>query len=191
MIGQNTFGTSGHSDYATAIGSDASVSSSNTIALGRSNGSDTVRVPGLLSLGTVGAAGGDNLCRNASQQIAACASSLRYKTDVSSFFGGLDVVRRLRPIAFNWRDGGMSDVGFGAEEVERIEPLLTTRNDQGEIEGVKYGQVTTVLVNAVNEQDGQIGRLQATVEAQQRRIDALTEFICASNREADICTNRK
>lgn len=36
--------------FATAIGSGASVSSSNTIALGRSNGSDTVQIPGNLNV---------------------------------------------------------------------------------------------------------------------------------------------
>ena len=58
----------------------------------------------------------------------------------------------------------MHDVGFGAEEVEKVEPLLTTRNDKGEIEGVKYRQITTVLVNAVNQQ-------QEIINAQQRRVE--------------------
>jgi hypothetical protein len=43
----------------------------------------------------------------------------------------------------------MRDIGLGAEEVERVEPLLTFRNEKGEIEGVKYDRITPVLVNAV------------------------------------------
>jgi hypothetical protein len=39
----------------------------------------------------------------------------------------------------------MRDIGFGAEEVAEVEPLLTTRNYKGEIEGVKNGQLTTLL----------------------------------------------
>jgi hypothetical protein len=94
-----------------------------------------------------------------------------------------DVVRRLRPITFNWKDGGMKDIGFGAEEVEKIEPLLTTRNDKGEIEGVKYGQLTTVLVNAVHEQ-------QAIIERQQRQIEALKNLVCLSHPQADVCKEK-
>ena len=74
----------------------------------------------------------------------------------------------------------MRDVGFGAEEVNKIEPLLTTRNSKGEIEGVKYGQVTTVLVNAVQQQ-------QQIIERQQRQIDALKMLVCLSNPQADVC----
>ena len=39
----------------------------------------------------------------------------RYKIDIETFSSGLNIVRRLRPISFNWREGGMKDVRFGAE----------------------------------------------------------------------------
>jgi hypothetical protein len=55
--------------FATAIGAGSVVSTSNTIALGRNDGSDTVRIFGL------GAAGGTTLCRNASNQISTCTAS--------------------------------------------------------------------------------------------------------------------
>ncbi len=50
----------------------------------------------------------------------------------------------------------MDDVGFVAEEVNSVEPLLSTYNKEGKIEGVKYAQITTALVNAVKEQQTQI-----------------------------------
>jgi hypothetical protein len=106
---------------------------------------------------------------------------------VKLFSGGLDIVRRLRPITFDWKDGGMHDVGFAAEDVNQIEPLLTTRNAQGEIEGVKYAQVTTVLANAVNEQQEQIEAQQKQIEQQRKQIENLTKAVCTLNPEADIC----
>jgi hypothetical protein len=54
--------------FATAIGAGSVVSTSNTIALGRNDGSDTVRIFGL------GAAGGTALCRNAAFQISTCTA---------------------------------------------------------------------------------------------------------------------
>jgi hypothetical protein len=69
------------------------------------------------------------LCRNASAQIGYCSSSLRYKTDVERFSGGLDIVNRLRPIAFAWKQGRARDIGLAAEEVDKVEPLLTFRYD--------------------------------------------------------------
>ena len=196
--------------YATAIGAGATVFTSNTVVLGAS--ADKVSIPGrldvsstatfgltttfdsLVKLNTLGGNGTTDLCLNSSNNIATCSSSLRYKTDVQYFTSGLNVVRRLRPITFNWIAGGKPDVGFAAEEVEGIEPLLTTRNDNGEIEGVKYGQLTTVLVNAVKEQQAQIEQQQKTlqqqqarIDKQQRQIDALNRFVCQTNPQARLC----
>jgi hypothetical protein len=189
IIGPNADVTTGNLSYATAIGAGASVSNSNTVVLGRS--SDGVRIPGSLTLTTLGSAGSTLLCRNASNQLATCSSSLRYKTEVRPFTSGLDIVKRLRPITFTWRDGAMLDVGFGAEEVEKIEPLLATRNERGEIEGVKYAQLTTVLVNAVNEQQAQMEQYRKQLAAQQSEIAALKQLLCHSHPKAAVCQSAK
>ena len=81
----------------------------------------------------------------------------------------------------------MRDVGFGAEEVNQIEPLLTTRNSKGEIEGVKYAQITTVLVNAVKEQQTELERLRALVNSQQQTIEAFKKFLCAEKPDTALC----
>jgi hypothetical protein len=161
--------------FATAIGSLAIVSTSNTIALGRNNGSDTVLVPGLVQVNTLATAGSTSLCRNAANQIATCSSSLRYKTDLHPFTSGLALINRLKPITFRWKSDNQLDLGFGAEEVAVVEPLLVTHNAQGQVEGVKYDRISAALVNAVKEQ-------QAQIAAQQRQIDEL-KAIRAENAE--------
>ena len=171
---------SGGLTFATAIGAGAVVNSSNRIQLGRQDGSDDVRVSGNLLLATLGSAGTTTLCRNVFQQVATCSSSLRYKTNISKFGLGLNLVKQLQPITFDWKEGGTHDLGLGAEDVAAIEPLLVTYNAKGEVEGVKYDRIGVVLVNAVKEQ-------QQTIERQQKQIDALKALVCASNREADLC----
>jgi Collagen triple helix repeat (20 copies)/Chaperone of endosialidase len=177
MIGAGSNVSSGNLLFATAIGAGAIVSTGNTIVLGRSAGQDGVVIPGLLSINSLGSAGVTTLCLNASNQIASCSSSLRYKTNVQTFAGGLDLVQRLRPITFSWRDGGMRDVGFGAEEVAKVEPLLVTYTQDGQIEGVKYAQVTTLLVNAVNEQQANIEQLKNEINVLQRQIVVLKKLL--------------
>jgi hypothetical protein len=54
----------------------------------------------------------------------------------------------------------MRDLGLIAEEMAAAEPLLATYNKHGEIEGVKYKQVSLVLINAVKEQQQQLTALQ-------------------------------
>jgi hypothetical protein len=180
IIGTGANVGSGGLSFATAIGSQATVSTSNTIVLGRSNGSDAVQVPGTLNFGILGVAGNISLCWNVLKQLSNCSSSLRYKKDIQPFTSGLAVLNRLRPITFDWKQGGMHDLGFGAEDVAAIEPLLVTRNDKGEVEGVKYDRITAVLVNAVKEQQEQIKR-------QQSEIESLKTLVCQRNRRARVC----
>ena len=66
MLGYNANVTANNLNFATAIGAGSVASTSNTINLGRSDGSDTVRIFGL------GAAGATSLCRNALNQISTC-----------------------------------------------------------------------------------------------------------------------
>jgi hypothetical protein len=189
LIGDSADVASGDLSFATAIGAGAFVSTSNTVMVGRNL--DTVSVPGRLILINLGAAGSTQLCRNAANQISTCSSSLRYKTEVRRFTNGLEIVKNLRPITFSWRDGAGRDIGFGAEEVYQVEPLLTTRNDRGEIEGVKYAQLTTVLVNAVNEQQAQMEQYRKQLVTQQAEIAALKGLLCRTHTKAVVCQSAK
>jgi len=150
------------------------------VGIGTTAPLDTLHVKGIIRVVTLGAAGSTTLCQNASNQIATCSSSLRYKTDIEPFWSGLNLARRLQPITFKWKDGGMRDLGLGAEDVERVEPLLVTYNQKGEVEGVKYDRVAVVLLNAVNEQQAQIEKqhdennsLRSQLEAQRKQLLSL------------------
>lgn len=97
-------------------------------------------------------------------------SSLRYKTDLRPYLGGLNVVGRLKPYDFTWKKGGMHDIGLVAEDVAQVEPLLTFNNEQGDIEGVKYENLNVVLINAIKEQQAQIEELRKQAKAQQDQL---------------------
>ncbi|HQX55714.1 MAG TPA: tail fiber domain-containing protein [Pyrinomonadaceae bacterium] len=131
----------------------------------------------------LGSAGSTALCRNASNEISTCSSSARYKDNINTFTSGLELIRKLRPVSFNWKDGGIADMGLVAEEVNAVEPLLTSTNDQGEVEGVKYDRIGVVLINAVKEQQSQI-------EAQQREINELKQIVCELRPTAKVCLQK-
>ena len=163
----------------------------------------TIKSGGVVAIEALGAAGApqSTLCRNAAHEIAVCSSSLRYKTNLAPYRNGLDVINRLKPITFTWKEGGMRDIGLGAEDVEKVEPLLTFRNHKGEIEGVKYSQLSAVFVNAFKQQQSQIKhhhhqiadqqqqikQQQSHLEKQQRQIEALKKLVCADHPNADVC----
>lgn len=194
LIGASADVASGDLAFATAIGSNAVVSSSNTIQLGRASGADTVIISGILRVFELGNAGSTSLCRNAANGIATCSSSIRYKSNVVGFRPGLEIVKRLVPVRFAWTSGGMNDLGLIAEEVARVEPLLTTRNGTGEVEGVKYDRLGVVLINAVNEQQLQIeaqarenAKLKEKLESQDREIRELRSIVCSISPASPPC----
>ncbi len=128
---------------------------------------------GTVSIIGLGSAGSTNLCLNGLNQFALCSSSLRYKNDISDLTLGLDTIAKLHPVTFNWKDSGQADLGFVAEEVNQVTPLLTTLNKDGQIEGVKYDRITALLVKGIQEQQRQITDLRAQNAAQQQEIAQL------------------
>ncbi len=102
-----------------------------------------------------------SVCFNVVGDLLQCgASSLRLKTNIRSFVSGLDVVYRLRPISFNWKEDGRPDIGLGAEDVAKVAPSLTFTNSEGEVTGVKYERLNILLINAIKEQQQQLEMLR-------------------------------
>jgi hypothetical protein len=144
----------------------------------------TATLLGPVNVPNLGVAGIINLCYSGDDRlIAQCSSSARYKNHILPLDAGLDMIKLLRPVTFDWRTSGERDLGLIAEEVEKVEPLLTTRNQKGEIEGVKYTQLTVVLINAIKEQ-------QKMLDRQQKEIDELKRIVCASNPQSHACSQR-
>ena len=84
----------------------------------------------------------------------------------------------------------MRDVGFGAEDVAKIDPLFVTYNDRGEIEGVKYDRISVVAINAIKEQQAEIDSLKnqvAELDSLRQQVAALKALLCTRKKNADIC----
>jgi trimeric autotransporter adhesin len=114
---------------------------------------------GKVRVATFGSGGTLAVCLNAANEFAFCSSSKRYKSDVTPFRSGLPLLTRLRPVTFIWKADNQPDIGLVAEDVAKVEPLLVTRNDRGEVEGVKYDRINLLIINVVKEQQAQIEAL--------------------------------
>lgn len=142
---------------------------------------------GTLRVDSLGTAGATSLCRNSLNEIANCSSSLRYKTNLQPFAFGLSLIARLQPISFEWKAGGMKDIGFGAEDVAQLNPLFVTYNAKGEVEGVKYDRFSVLFVNAFKEQQAQIQQQQQQIERQQQQLDELKAIVCELKPKSAVC----
>ena len=91
----------------------------------------------------------------------------------------------LKPVTFRYKKDidpdSIPQFGLVAEEVEKVNPALVTRDSNGESYTVRYEAVNAMLLNEFlkehrrnEEQEATIARLIATDTRQQTQIEALT-----------------
>lgn len=99
---------------------------------------------------------------------------------------GLEKIKSLRPISFQWKDAKIDNssthLGFVAQEVQQVLPEVVVDHDWKEIPesqektwekteklGMKYAEIIPVLVKAVQEQQVIIEELKAKIEALEKK----------------------
>ena len=98
------------------------------------------------------------------------ASDEKLKINIENTQYGLSDVLKLRGVDFTWKEklDGRKDVGFIAQEVQKVIPELVREVDglKGEDShlAIDYGKVVPILVEAVKEQQGQIDSLKKEVK---------------------------
>jgi hypothetical protein len=113
--------------------------------------------PGASYLLTMEASGGGYY--NASDHAWHTGSSIRWKTNVQDMTDGLTTMNCLRPRTYTFDEahGGQNSIGFIAEEAATCIPTLVDPDSKapGYYNGINYGNITAVIVQAIREQDAQ------------------------------------
>jgi hypothetical protein len=91
-------------------------------------------------------------------------SSIRYKYDITNLeIDALSIVKDLRPIKYTCYgdESKRRQIGLIAEEVKPLIPELTFDNEEGEVDGIFYDRMVTLLVKSIQEQQELIVDLQS------------------------------
>jgi Chaperone of endosialidase len=105
-------------------------------------------------------------------------SSRRYKTNIQTLHGALEKLEQLRGVSYDLKANGKHEVGVIAEEVGAVVPEIVTWDKNGiSAQGVDYGRLTALLIEATKEQQNLIDQQQEQIGAQQKQIDLLTSKI--------------
>ena len=72
---------------------------------------------------------------------------------------GLEIVNKLNPVNFEWKDGGEIQDGLIAQEVAELIPNAVNVNDDGYY-SMDYSKVVTPLIKAIQEQQKEIEELK-------------------------------
>jgi Chaperone of endosialidase len=184
----------------TATGSNAllgNTTGSDNTALGYTAGSnqDTGSANVYIGAGMVGVSGESNACYiksifgqtsasgipvliNSSNKLGTTTSSQRFKEDIKSMDKASEELLALRPVTFHYKKeidpAGTAQFGLVAEEVEKVNPDLIVRDQEGKPYSVRYDQVNAMLLNEFLKEHRKVEELEANAARQQKQIERLT-----------------
>jgi hypothetical protein len=140
-----------------------------TIGVGTTSprGGSTLDVNGKLYVATFAAGSSTTVCQNANV-LSSCTSARRFKENIKPSELGLKEVLAMKPVTFDLRNHKDNwekhDLGFVAEDMEEINPRFVTYDEKGEVNGVRYAQLTAVNAKAIQELQAEINELHRTIE---------------------------
>jgi hypothetical protein len=112
-------------------------------------------------------------------------SSRRFKDGIKPMDKASEAILALEPVTFHYKKEldpeGVPQFGLVAEDVEKVNPDLVARDEQGKPYTVRYDAVNMMLLNEFlkehrknEQQEATVAELKSTVAQQQKQIDALT-----------------
>jgi len=147
-IGYNVLGGSGES---------------NTIRIGNNDITDTF----IRGISGATASGGAAVFVNSNGKLGTMTSSARFKEKIKPMDKSSEAILSLQPVTFHYKKQldpkAIPQFGLIAEQVERVDPDLVVRDEQGEPYSVRYEAINAMLLNEFLKEHRKIAGLEATV----------------------------
>jgi len=170
------------------IGNAGVTDESNTIRIGNVANQSATFIAGI-SGATV--AGGVGVIVDSSGHLGTVVSSERFKDEIQPMDKASEAILALKPVTFRYKEeldpDGIPQFGLVAEQVEKVNPDLVVRDEEGKVNTVRYEAVNAMLLNeflkerrtvqdlksAAAKQEANMAKQAATIAQQQKQIEAL------------------
>ena len=157
------------------IGHDGNAAETNTIRIGKKGVQTKTVIAGIR--GTT-VSGGITVFIDTNGRLGTSTSSARFKDGIKPMDKASEAILSLEPVTFRYKKDidpeGMPQFGLVAEQVNKIDPDLVVRDDDGKPYTVRYEAVNAMLLNEFLKEHHTVQDLRATVARQQKQIEALT-----------------
>jgi Chaperone of endosialidase len=105
---------------------------------------------------------------SASGQLGTAPSSARFKQNIKPMDRTSEAIHALKPVTFHYKTEldpeGVPQFGLVAEDVEKVNPDLVARDDQGKVYTVRYEAVNAMLLNEFLKEHRKVQELEKQVE---------------------------
>jgi Chaperone of endosialidase len=159
--------------------------------------------------GISGVAGtGSQVIVNSNGKLGVTASSKRYKDAIKPMDKASEAILALKPVIFHYKQeidpDGIPQFGLVAEDVEKVNPDLVARDEQGKPYTVRYEAVNAMLLNEflkehrkveeqarINQkQEATIAGLKSALEKQTAQLQEVSERLEAASLTPRLVENR-
>jgi hypothetical protein len=111
-------------------------------------------------------------------KLGTVVSSVRFKEAVKPMDKASEAILALKPVTFRYKHEldpeGIPQFGLVAEDVEKVNPDLVARDEQGKPYTVRYDAVNAMLLNEFLKEHSHVQQQDAIIARQQKQIEALT-----------------
>ena len=161
------------------IGNVGVAAESNTIRIGTQGTQTATYVAGIRG---ATAAAGVAVFVAANGRLGTVTSSQRFKEQIRPMDKASEILLALKPVTFRYKHAldpeGIRQFGLVAEEVEKVNPDLVARDEEGKPYTVRYEAVNAMLLNEFLKEHRKVEELEkdlrTTIAQQQKQIEALT-----------------
>ena len=141
------------------------VGESTTIRIGTVGTHNAAFIAGI----SVTAISGTAVLVNGNGRLGVAASSARFKDQIKPMDKASEAILALKPVTFRYKEEidpeRLQQFGLVAEEVEKVNPALVTRDADGKVFTVRYEAINAMLLNEfLKEQAAQIQKVSAQLE---------------------------
>jgi len=134
---------------------------------------------------------------NSNGKLGTTTSSKRFKENIKPMDETSEAILTLKPVTFRYKRDidpeHTPQFGLVAEEVEKVNPNLVARDDEGKPYTVRYEAVNAMLLNeflkeyhTVQDLKSTAAKQEATIARQQKQIEALTAGLQKVSAEVEM-----
>src|SRR6266704_4844128 len=156
------------------IGNLGVAGESGNIRIGTNPTQNTTFIAGISG---VTVAGGVGVIIDTNGHLGTVVSSARFKDQIKAMDQVSEAILALHPVTFRYKHdldpAGIPQFGLVAEQVEKVNPDLVARDEQGKPYTVRYEAVNAILLNEFLKEHRKVELQDRNAQEQQKEIDAL------------------
>ncbi|PYK26697.1 MAG: hypothetical protein DME59_06885 [Verrucomicrobia bacterium] len=173
------------------IGNGGLAGEANTIRIGATGTQTNTYMAGISGVTVAGEVG---VIVAANGHLGTVVSSERFKDSIKPMDKASEAILALKPVSFSYKHeldpAGIPQFGLVAEEVEKVNPDLVARDEQGKPYTVRYEAVNAMLLNEFLKEHAKVEQLKKDFESkiaeQQKQIAALAAGLQKVSAELEL-----